>query len=61
MYVCICIPVRTLLVYVYFRNRHQIKTFLHVSKKKFIGIKSLNTKQCAARSSPPPVKLSGFD
>ena len=89
---------------VYFKNRHQIKTFVYVSPrsplfiadhisgkkvsliifkqkfypkilpvalifsltimnnlKKFIGIKSLNTKQCAARLSPPPVKLSGFD
>ena len=26
--------------------------------KMLIGIKSLNTKQCPARLSPPPVKLS---
>ena len=25
-----------------------------------IGIKSLNAKQCPARLSPPPVKLSSF-
>ena len=28
--------------------------------KMLIGIKSLNTKQCPARLSPPPVKLSSF-
>ena len=25
-----------------------------------VGIKSLNTKECSARLSPPPVKLSSF-
>ena len=28
--------------------------------KKLIAIKSLNTKQCPARLSPPPVYLSSF-
>ena len=28
--------------------------------KMLIGIKSHNTKQCSARLSPPPVKLSSF-
>ena len=28
--------------------------------KMLIGIKSHNTKQCPARLSPPPVKLSSF-
>ena len=28
--------------------------------KMLIGIKSLNTKQCSARLSPPRVKLSSF-
>ena len=28
--------------------------------KMLIGIKSLNTKQCPARLSPPPIKLSSF-
>ena len=28
--------------------------------KKLIGIKSLNTKQCSAKLSPPPVNLSSF-
>ena len=28
--------------------------------KMLIGIKSLNTKQCPTRLSPPPVKLSSF-
>ena len=33
-----------------------IMTYLEM----LIGIKSLNTKQCPARLSPPPVKLNSF-
>ena len=37
-------------------NNHTIMTYLEM----LIGVKSLNTKLCPARLSPPPVKLSSF-
>ena len=57
---------------VYFRNRHPYQNLAcgeHFRFKNYdlfenvdlmIGIKSLNTKQCPARLSSPPVKLGGF-
>ena len=67
IYVCIYIPIRKLLVYIRNRHLYHILPVVHIFSltmmtylKILIWIKSLNTKQCPARLSPPPVKLSSF-